>query len=212
MNCQNSVNKIIYMVPRCEIFSHPQTKKNPNFLTLAWVLFLMEYIIKTTQTVKIYHFIFLMKNLNQKILRTFCALVMTRLFWHFPFHFICINHVNLRIKTVLPITNIKHSTLCQEQQIMEKNKYLTLKCHMEVNETILKMPWCQQKYNENKIDILPFLGELGPNFHILAHWPKIRKIHISSVVLTFYSSMRPFWKYLIVIKTLVRTELKFYPF
>ena len=32
---------------------------------------------------------------------------------------------------------------------------------MELNETILKMPQCQQKFNENKIEILSFLGGTG---------------------------------------------------
>ena len=56
------------------------------------------------------------------------------------------------------------------------------------------------------------MEELGPNFRIWAHWPKIRKICINSVLLTFQCSMRPSRKCLIVSKTLVRTKLKFHPF
>ena len=50
------------------------------------------------------------------------------------------------------------------------------------------------------------------NFFIWAYWPKIGKVHISSILLTFLCSMRPFWKCLIVSKILVRTKLKFYLF
>ena len=44
-----------------------------------------------------------------------------------------------------------------------------------VNETLVR----------TKLTFYPFWKELGPNFHIWAHWPKIRKICISSVLLTF---------------------------
>ena len=54
-----------------------------------------------------------------------------------------------------------------------------------VEKSIYKMPLCHQKFNENKIVISSFLGELGSKFHIWAHSPKFRKICISSVLLTF---------------------------
>ena len=51
---------------------------------------------------------------------------------------------------------------CAQNSKLWKKVYIyTLKCHMELNETILKMPQCQQKFNENKIEILSFLGGTG---------------------------------------------------
>ena len=65
---------------------------------------------------------------------------------------------------------------------------------------------------KQRLKFYPFWGELGLNFYIWAHWPKIRKICISSFHLNFQCSISPFWKCLIVSKTLVRTKLKCYPF
>ena len=61
-----------------------------------------------------------------------------------------------------------------------------------LNEAILEMSYYQLNFGKNKIEILPFLWELGPNFHIQASWPKIEKVHISSILLTFLWSMRSF--------------------
>ena len=44
-----------------------------------------------------------------------------------------------------------------------------------LDESLLEMPYCQQNFGENKIEMLPCLGELGPNFHIWAFWSKIEK-------------------------------------
>ena len=54
-----------------------------------------------------------------------------------------------------------------------------------LNETFLEMSYCHKNIGNNKTEILPFLGELGPNFYIWADWPKIRKICIRSILLTF---------------------------
>ena len=54
-----------------------------------------------------------------------------------------------------------------------------------LSETILEMSYYKQNSGKNKIDILPFLLDVGPNFHIWASWPKIKKVRISSVLLAF---------------------------
>ena len=51
-----------------------------------------------------------------------------------------------------------------------------------LNETILEMSYYQLNFGKNKIEILPFLWELGPNFHIQASWPKIEKVYITSIL------------------------------
>ena len=55
----------------------------------------------------------------------------------------------------------------------------------------LEISYCHKNFGKNKIEILPFLEELGPNFHI-KYWAKIKKTYISLVLLTFLSSMRLF--------------------
>ena len=45
-----------------------------------------------------------------------------------------------------------------------------------LNEAFLQMSHCQKNFGKNKIEILPFLGELEPNFHIWVHWSKIEKL------------------------------------
>ena len=44
-----------------------------------------------------------------------------------------------------------------------------------LNETILEMSYCQWNFGKDKIEILPFWGELGPTFCIWVHYPKIKK-------------------------------------
>ena len=38
-----------------------------------------------------------------------------------------------------------------------------------LNETFLEMPYCQKNFGKNKIEILLFLEELVPDFHIWVH-------------------------------------------
>ena len=56
--------------------------------------------------------------------------------------------------------------------------------------------------------MLPFLWELGPNFHVGTSSTKIEKVQISLVLLNFLCLMRPFWEFQIVSKILVKTSLK----
>ena len=44
-----------------------------------------------------------------------------------------------------------------------------------LNEAFLEMPYWHKNIGKNKIEILPFLEELGPNFHIWDCWSKIKK-------------------------------------
>ena len=44
-----------------------------------------------------------------------------------------------------------------------------------LNEAFLEMPYWHKNISKNKIEILPFLEELGPNFHIWDCWSKIKK-------------------------------------
>ena len=44
-----------------------------------------------------------------------------------------------------------------------------------LTETFLKICYCHKDFDKNKIEILPYFEELGPNFHIWAHWSKIKK-------------------------------------
>ena len=46
-----------------------------------------------------------------------------------------------------------------------------------LNDTILEMPYCQLNFGKKKLENIPFLGDLGADFHIWAHWPKIKKCH-----------------------------------
>ena len=41
-----------------------------------------------------------------------------------------------------------------------------------LNETFLEMSYRHKNFGKNKISILTFLEELGPNFHIWACWLK----------------------------------------
>ena len=45
-----------------------------------------------------------------------------------------------------------------------------------LNETILEMPYCQSNFGKSRLEILPFFGGLGADFHTWAHWPKIKKV------------------------------------
>ena len=44
-----------------------------------------------------------------------------------------------------------------------------------LNETILEMPYFQLKFGKNKLEVIPFWGNLGADFHIWDHWPKIEQ-------------------------------------
>ena len=84
--------------------------------------------------------------------------------------------------------------------VIRKSMRSFRKCH-KVSESLK-----QKKIKENK-EIL-----LRANFFIWVYWPKIGKVHISSVLLTFLCSMRPFQKCHIISKILVKISLKFHPF
>ena len=43
-----------------------------------------------------------------------------------------------------------------------------------LNETFLEVYYCHKNFGKNKIEILPFLEELVPNFHIWARFSKIK--------------------------------------
>ena len=53
-----------------------------------------------------------------------------------------------------------------------KFNYLNL---LMLNETILEMPYFQLKFGKNKLEVIPFWGNLGADFHIWDHWPEIEK-------------------------------------
>ena len=45
-----------------------------------------------------------------------------------------------------------------------------------LNETILEMTHFQLNFDKNRLEYLPLGGGgLGADFHIWAHWPKIKK-------------------------------------
>ena len=59
-----------------------------------------------------------------------------------------------------------------------------------------------------KLKLYSFCG----NWDLISLFRLVEKGHISSVLLTIFCSMRPFWKYHIISKILVKASLKFHPF
>ena len=57
------------------------------------------------------------------------------------------------------------------------------------------MAYCQLNFGKKKLEILPFLGGLGADFHILAHWPqkgyKLRHHGLLRVLNTFLALSYP---------------------
>ena len=53
------------------------------------------------------------------------------------------------------------------------------KTHLSLilNETILEVPYCHLHFGKNKLEVIPFWGDIGADFHIWAHWSKIKKCH-----------------------------------
>ena len=61
-----------------------------------------------------------------------------------------------------------------------------------LNETFLEMSYCGKNFGKNKIEMLPFLEEVVPNFRNLGLLVQNRKTHISLLLLIFLCSVKPF--------------------
>ena len=54
-----------------------------------------------------------------------------------------------------------------------------------LNETILEMPYCQLNFGKNRLEILALGGGFEADFHIWAHWPRIKKKSLNPMFLKY---------------------------